>query len=81
MGITTPRLQLKGFAKAKDLAPGATQKVIIKLDRYAVSFWDTERAAWHAAAGQYSLHAGPSSDNLPLQVRFKLQESLFWTGL
>ncbi|KAG6865876.1 hypothetical protein C0991_010957 [Blastosporella zonata] len=81
IGLTTPRLQLKGFAKAKDIAPGKSSKVTIKLNKYAVSFWDTERDAWHAVAGQYSLHIGPSSVDLPLKLTYDLQKSFSWVGL
>lgn len=37
VGATTPRLQLKGFAKTKDLAPRATQNVDIFLNKYAIA--------------------------------------------
>ncbi|KAH0584197.1 putative beta-glucosidase K [Termitomyces sp. J132] len=81
IGLTTPRLQLKGFAKAKDVASGESSTVNIKLNKYAVSFWDTERKAWHAVAGQYVLHLGPSSVDLPLQFTYDLQKSFSWAGI
>ncbi|KAG6879969.1 hypothetical protein C0992_008903 [Termitomyces sp. T32_za158] len=81
IGISTPRRQLKGFAKAKDVAPGENVKVSIKLNKYAVSFWDTGRNAWHASAGQYVLHFGPSSVDLPLQFAYDLRKSFSWFGL
>jgi beta-glucosidase len=80
-GPTTPRLQLKGYAKAHDLAPGALQKVSVKLDKYALSFWDTERSSWHATAGQYIIYVGSSSEDLPLQQTFTLENHFFWSGL
>lgn len=80
-GITTPRLQLKGFAKARDLASGSAQKVIIPLDKYAVSFYDTTSSAWSASAGTYSLFVGHHCEDLPLEGSFKLQKSFYWTGL
>ncbi|KAF8061039.1 glycoside hydrolase family 3 protein [Lyophyllum atratum] len=81
IGLATPKLQLKGFGKAKDVKPGATRTVSIKLNRYSVSFWDTERNSWHAAAGQYGLHIGRNSVDLPLQTTYNLQKDFFWTGL
>ncbi|KAG6910876.1 hypothetical protein DXG01_006559 [Tephrocybe rancida] len=79
IGLTTPRLQLKGFGKAKDVTPGESSTVTIKLNKYAVSFWDTERNAWHAAAGQYAMHIGPSSVDLPLKLTYDLQKSFNWS--
>ncbi|KAF7964680.1 hypothetical protein HWV62_4193 [Athelia sp. TMB] len=81
VGVTTPRLQLRGFGKAKNLAPGASQTVTIQLNKYAVSFWDTPIHAWTAKAGTYSIHIGTSSGNLPLQATFDLRESFEWNGL
>ncbi|KAG6833210.1 hypothetical protein H0H87_010273 [Tephrocybe sp. NHM501043] len=81
IGLTTPRLQLKGFGKAKDIAPGESSQVTIKLNKYAVSFWDIERNAWYAAAGQYTLHIGPSSVDIPLELTYDLQKSFSWVGL
>lgn len=52
-GTTTPKLQLRNFAKVRDLAPGTSQVADIKLDKYAVSFWDTPRKAWRVVASRY----------------------------
>ncbi|KIJ69540.1 glycoside hydrolase family 3 protein [Hydnomerulius pinastri MD-312] len=81
IGVTTPRLQLKGFAKAKDLAPGATQKVEITLNKYAISFWDTPKNRWCAKAGTYRVLVGSSSEELPLEGTFELKKTFVWSGL
>lgn len=81
IGLTTPKHQLKGFSKAHSLAPGASKNVSIKLDKYALSFWDTERSAWHAAAGQYVISVGANSEDLRLQQTFALNNHFFWSGL
>ncbi|KZT28632.1 glycoside hydrolase family 3 protein [Neolentinus lepideus HHB14362 ss-1] len=81
VGVTTPKRQLRAFAKAKDLAPGESKTIKLTLDKYAVSFWDTPNHCWRASAGEYALYVGPSSDNLPLQCSFILEESFEWTGL
>jgi beta-glucosidase len=38
--LTHPLLQLKGFAKLRDLVPGNKEHVIVVLDKYAVSYWN-----------------------------------------
>ncbi|KAG6811171.1 hypothetical protein H0H92_008655 [Tricholoma furcatifolium] len=81
IGLTTPRLQLKGFGKAKDVQPGESATVTIRLNKSAVSFWDTERNAWQAVAGKYTFHLGPSSVNLPLEFTYDLQKPFYWVGL
>jgi len=81
LGVTTPKLQLKGFAKIKDLVPGRKGTAEISLDKYALSFWDVTRSAWSARAGIYQFHVGSSSNDLPLKGDFELPTSFEWSGL
>lgn len=81
LGVTTPQLQLRGFGKARDVAPGDTQKIVIHLDKYALSFWNAKKGLWSAKAGTYSVHVGSSSENLVLGGKFELGKSFEWSGL
>ncbi|KAF8964639.1 glycoside hydrolase family 3 protein [Flammula alnicola] len=81
VGLTTPKLQLKGFAKAHHLSEGESTVVTINLDKYAFSFWDESENSWKIAAGDYGLYVGTSSDNLVLHDSVKLTESFVWKGL
>jgi len=81
IGLTTPRLQLRGFGKARNVLPGEAQAVIIKLDKYAFSFWETEKSAWCAAAGSYDIKIGRSSVDLPVQMTYKIHQTFYWAGL
>lgn len=81
VGVMTPRLQLKGFAKAKDLAPKATQNIDISLNKYAISFWDAPQNRWCAKAGMYRVFVGFNSEELLLQSTFELKKTFVWSGL
>ena len=81
IGLTTPQLQLRGFAKAKDLKPGSSEKVTITLDKYAVSYWDERGTAWRAKDGKYEVLVGQSSDNISLRGEFHLDKEFEWNGL
>lgn len=81
IGLTTPRLQLKGFAKAHNVDKGAATNVTINLDKYAFSFWDESQNCWKVAAGKYGLHIGTSSNDLPLYDSIELKETFTWKGL
>ncbi|KIJ67697.1 glycoside hydrolase family 3 protein [Hydnomerulius pinastri MD-312] len=81
IGLATPALQLKGFAKAKDLGSGASEEVEISLDKYAVSFWDATTNSWCAHAGEYVVHVGSSSADMHLRGSFQLKNTFNWTGL
>ena len=80
-GLTTPKLQLRGFAKIKDLPPGASQTVTIHLDKYAVSYWDVTQDAWKADAGLYRVLVGRSSYDIVLEGKFEVKNSFGWVGL
>ena len=80
-GLTTPKRQLRGFTKAKDLAPGNSQTMTIRLDKYAVSYWDVTRNAWKADAGRYQVLIGKSSSDIVLEGAFELEKDFSWVGL
>lgn len=81
IGITTPHLQLKGFGKAHDVAPGESQNVLIRLDKYAFSFWDAKKNMWCVKAGKYRVLLGNSSDKLVLGEDVEILDTLYWSGL
>ncbi|KAF9475314.1 beta-glucosidase [Pholiota conissans] len=81
IGLTTPKLQLRGFIKANNVAKGATTKVTITLDKYAFSFWDDLQNCWKVPAGKHGLHIGVSSDNLTLRNTVEIKETFTWKGL
>ncbi|KAH9857719.1 glycoside hydrolase family 3 protein [Lenzites betulinus] len=81
IGLTTPKLQLRAFAKARDLAPGESKTVELSLDKYAVSFWDTRHQQWKAVAGTYEVHVGKSSEDIVLQGEFAVEQEFTWVGL
>lgn len=76
-----PPLQLKAFAKVYDLQPGKSQHVELTLDKYAVSYWEPRYATWTVEKGEYQVHVGASSDNLPLTSIFVLSKSFEWRGI
>ena len=81
IGLATPRLQLRGFAKARDIAPGESKMVTVTLDKYAVSWWDTRGQQWKAVPGKYGVHVGKSSTDMVLEGQFALEEGFTWVGL
>jgi beta-glucosidase len=81
IGLATPKLQMKGFEKAHRIPRGTSTVVTIALDKYAFSFWDETQDAWKVPAGKFEIHAGTSSDNLPLHGELELTQSMVWKGL
>ena len=79
--LTHPKLQLKGFVKVYDLAPGASQTVDISLDKYAVSYWSELYNTWTVENGVYVVKVGSASDRLSLEAMFRVKTGFEWTGL
>ncbi|KAJ7172746.1 beta-glucosidase [Mycena filopes] len=81
IGLTTPTYQLKGFAKGKEIPAGASQELVIHLDKYALAFWDSSKKAWRVSPGTYTIHVGASSEDFRLQGELKLTKGLTWQQL
>lgn len=79
--LTHPPLQLKGFAKVRYLAPGTSEQVQIKLDKYAVSYWSELYDTWTVEKGVYGVKVGSSSDRLDLDATFEIDRGFEWRGL
>ena len=79
--LTHPILQLKGFAKVRDLVPGNKEHVIVVLDKYAVSYWNIITNTWTVGKGVYRVEVGTGSDCLSLKETFEVAKGFDWSGL
>jgi beta-glucosidase len=57
-----------------NLKPGESQRVTIKLDRRAFSFYDVKKSDWNAEAGEFTILVGASSDDIRLRDKFTLTQ-------
>lgn len=81
IGLTHPQRQLRGFAKTKLLNPGESETLLIKLDKYAISYWNEVKNAWSADAGKCTLLVGKSCEDIVLEGEFEVKSKFEWTGL
>lgn len=81
--LTHPPLQLKAFSKVRDLAPGKSQTVTLKLDKYALSYWEERIGRWVVENGEYLVRVGSSSapEDLVLQAKVTVKKGFEWNGL
>ena len=56
--------------------PGRVSKVSIPLPLSAFTYFDPDKHAWVAEAGQYTILVGDSSRNLPLKATIQLPETV-----
>ena len=65
--VPRPPKELKAFAKVH-LEPGTTTTVTLHLDDRAYSYWDVEGGRWSEPVGEFLVHVGTSSRQLPHTV-------------
>ena len=77
-GLVKPVYELKGFAKTKELQPGASQTLSIAIDPYTLASFNEASSAWETAAGTYKVHFGASSADIRGTASFKLAKPQSW---
>ncbi|KAH7376651.1 glycoside hydrolase superfamily [Plectosphaerella cucumerina] len=80
--VLRPARELKAFTKVY-LAAGETKKVVMRLDKYALSYWSEEADQWKAEAGEYRAIIGTSSnpEDEVLRAAFNLSRTFTWSGV
>lgn len=77
-GLVKPAYELKGFAKTKNLKPGASEIVTITIDPYTLASFNENSSAWETAAGSYTAHFGASAADIRCSMSFKLAKPQSW---
>jgi len=77
-GLDKPVRELKAYAKTRELKPGESQVVTMKVDAYGLASFNEASSAWEAAAGDYTVAFGASSRDLRATVPFTLAEAGSW---
>lgn len=67
-----PPKRLVGWAKVR-LQPGETKQVTVAVPRQRFAVWDEAKHGWSVPSGSYTVMAGPSSAELPLQEAVALR--------
>jgi hypothetical protein len=70
-----PKKQLKGFDRV-NLNPGESKTISMKLTPEEFYTWDVQNDNYIIEEGNYTVKVGGSSDNLPLEASFKLNDNV-----
>jgi beta-glucosidase len=62
--LQKPSKELKAFVKTKELKPGETQTVELKINVYDLASFSESESAWVTDAGEYKLLIGTSSEEI-----------------
>ena len=70
--LNKPEEELKAFAKTALLQPGKSQTLVFSLKSSDLSSFYTQRSAWVAEPGNYTIRVGRSSRDIKLVSTFFL---------
>jgi beta-glucosidase len=79
--LTHPLWSLRGYGKARDLAPGDSVDVQVNLDKYALSYWCTMENRWKIEKGEYGVLVGASSEDIKISANVEVAKDIFWEGI
>ena len=77
-GLDKPALELKAFAKTKELAPGESQTLTMTVDNYGIASFNEANSAWEAPAGTYKVHFAANVADIRATADYKLKSAKSW---
>ena len=77
-GLVKPVCELKGFAKTRELRPGESQTLTIKVSNYDIASFNDANSAWEAPAGTYKVQFGASVADIRATADYKLKKAQSW---
>lgn len=78
--VPRPVKELKGFTKVY-LKPGQSKKVIVQLERDALSYYDDRQMAWVVEKGTFQVLVAASVSDVRLKGEVVVAKAFSWTGL
>jgi len=70
-----PAIELRGFAKTRELAPGQSEAVTFTLAARDLASFDEASSSWVAAPGTYTVKIGASSEDIRQTATFTLAKA------
>ena len=77
-GLDKPACELKAFAKTRELRPGESQTITMKVDNYSIASFNEATSAWEAPAGNYNVYFAASVADVRASAVYSLKKAQSW---
>jgi Beta-glucosidase-related glycosidases len=77
-GLVKPEIELRSFAKTKELKPGESQTLTFTVDAYTLASFNENKSQWETASGDYVARFGASSADIRCSASFKISKAQAW---
>ena len=73
-GLEKPARELKAFAKTRELQPGQSETVTMKLSLYDLASYNEATQSWETAAGKYAIQFGSNVEDIRATSPYSLSK-------
>jgi beta-glucosidase len=77
-GLDKPACELKAFAKTRNLRPGESQTLTMKVSNYDIASYNEASVAWEAPAGNYIVSFAASVEDVKASAVYTLKKAGKW---
>lgn len=77
-GLVKPAMELKAFAKTRELKPGESEVVTVNIDPYSLASFNESSSSWETAVGTYQVKFGASCEDIRAKASFKMSKPQSW---
>ena len=77
-GLAKPAMELRAFAKTRELAPGESETLTMTVEPYGLASFNEATSAWEMAAGEYKALFGASAADIRQTASFKEAKAQAW---
>ena len=77
-GLEKPSCELKAFAKTRELAPGESQTLTMKVDDYSLASFNEDASEWQTASGRYEVKFASSVKDIRAAGSYQVKKDKAW---